>query len=663
MMSWTEETYRIHEVEPHFQPQLEDGINYYASDARPILKEAIESAMTVGDSFDLELPFITAKGNHLWVRAIGNAEKMDSRIVRLFGMFQDITERKLAEIAILESEEKFKALADTSPLAIYMSVGIEQKYEYINPTALRLFGYTLAETPTVEQWWPLAYPDETYRNQIIEEWQHKVEYAIATSSEIEPMEVVVTCKDGSQKIIQWGFKSIGKQNWAFGLDLTERKQAENEIKQLAFYDPLTQLPNRRLLLDRLHQAMVACVRSKLYGALLFIDLDNFKTLNDTLGHDQGDLLLQEVANRLLACVRECDTVARLGGDEFVVMLMGLDACLEEAATHSQKIGMKILDKMNQKYQLTGHEHYCSASIGINLFDGHSLSVNELMKQADIALYQAKSDGRNTLRFFDPDMQSSMLARVELTHDLRLALANKQFKLFCQIEVGQENKIIGVEVLLRWQHPERGLISPNEFIPLAEETGLIQSIGHWVLESACTVLKAWEGLPHLQNVHLAVNISVRQFHQANFVERVLEVVRHSGIDLDKLMLELTENVVLADLDDAVAKMNALKDFGVRFSLDDFGTGYSSLAYLTRLPFDQLKIDRSFVENIGVKPSDAIIIQTIIAMASQLGIDVIAEGVETETQRDFLYQQGCLVCQGYLFGKPMPLADLSDTRLLP
>ena len=539
----------------------------------------------------------------------------------------------------------------------------EQKAEYINPKFVSLFGYTLDDVPTVAHWWPLAYPDETYRRQIEEEWQQRIQDAIATSSEIEPMEVVVTCKDGSHKIIQWGFKSIDKQNWAFGLDLTERKQAEDEIKQLAFYDPLTQLPNRRLLLDRLHQAMVACVRSKLYGALLFIDLDNFKTLNDTLGHDQGDLLLQEVASRLTTCVRECDTVARLGGDEFVVMLIGFDACPEEAAAQSQKIGMKILDKLNQKYQLTGHEQYFSASIGINLFDGHSLSVNELLKQADIALYQAKSDGRNTLRFFDPGMQSSMLARVELTHDLRLALRKNQFKLFCQTEVGHDQNIIGVEVLLRWQHPERGLISPNEFIPLAEETGLIQSIGHWVLESACTVLKAWEGLPHLQNVHLAVNISVRQFHQANFVERVLEVVRHSGIDLDKLMLELTENVVLADLDDAVAKMNALKDFGVRFSLDDFGTGYSSLAYLTRLPFDQLKIDRSFVENIGVKPSDAIIIQTIIAMASQLGIDVIAEGVETETQRDFLYQQGCLVCQGYLFGKPMPLADLSDTRLLP
>ena len=909
-LTWTEETYRIHEVEPHFQPQLEDGINYYASDARPILKEAIERAMTVGDSFDLELPFITARDNHLWVRSIGKTDRVNGQIVRLYGIFQDITERKaterqllltqfameqfadevyiirddtsfqyvndavcrmleygreelmsmnlmdidpffnnkaeavvcwqavkdagsitleslhrsrsgrvypveihnnfieyegegyvcsishditerkkaeealreseakfrlafnnantgmclvdlqgkllevnekmseifgysqcelesmsvndltlpedaslspdfihhavqgdgdsatfekryrhrqghiihgqvssslvrdsqgqpryfisqvqditerkLAEIAIRESEEKFKALADTSPLAIYMSAGIEQKYEYINPTALRLFGYTMDETPTVEQWWPLAYPDETYRRQIEEEWQQRIQDAIATSSEIEPMEVVVTCKDGSHKIIQWGFKSIDKQNWAFGLDLTERKQAEDEIKQLAFYDPLTQLPNRRLLLDRLHQAMVACVRSKLYGALLFIDLDNFKTLNDTLGHDQGDLLLQEVASRLTTCVRECDTVARLGGDEFVVMLIGFDACPEEAAAQSQKIGMKILDKLNQKYQLTGHEQYFSASIGINLFDGHSLSVNELLKQADIALYQAKSDGRNTLRFFDPGMQSSMLARVELTHDLRLALRKNQFKLFCQTEVGHDQNIIGVEVLLRWQHPERGLISPNEFIPLAEETGLIQSIGHWVLESACTVLKAWEGLPHLQNVHLAVNISVRQFHQANFVERVLEVVRHSGIDLDKLMLELTENVVLADLDDAVAKMNALKDFGVRFSLDDFGTGYSSLAYLTRLPFDQLKIDRSFVENIGVKPSDAIIIQTIIAMASQLGIDVIAEGVETETQRDFLYQQGCLVCQGYLFGKPMPLADLSDTRLLP
>ncbi|MFZ4703647.1 MAG: putative bifunctional diguanylate cyclase/phosphodiesterase, partial [Candidatus Methylumidiphilus sp.] len=405
--------------------------------------------------------------------------------------------------------------------------------------------------------------------------------------------------------------------------------------------------------DRLQQALATCVRNKQYGALLFIDLDNFKTLNDTHGHDKGDLLLQEVANRLVACVRECDTVARLGGDEFVVMLTGLNACPEEAAAQSQQIGMKILERLSQQYCLRAQEHHCSASIGINLFDGHSSSLNDSMKQADIALYQAKSAGRNTLRFFDPKMQSTILERAALTRDLRLALAKNQFKLFCQVEVGSDQRIFAVELLLRWQHAEHGLITPQEFIPLAEETGLIQPIGKWVLETACAWLKSRDESTGRGLLNVAVNISARQFHQSDFVNEVLEIVRNTGIDPGRLLLELTENVVLADINHTIAKMHELKAAGVRFSLDDFGTGYSSLAYLARLPFDQLKIDRSFVQNIGVKPSDAVIIKAIIVITNELGINVIAEGVETHAQRAFLEQHGCHVCQGYLFGKPVPL----------
>ena len=571
---------------------------------------------------------------------------------------RDITERKQAEEALRESKVKFKMLADTSPLSIYMSEGIDQKAEYINPTFFRLFGYSFDEVPTVAHWWPLAYPDETYRRQIEEEWQRKVGRAIETHTEIEPMEVVVICKDGSRKIIQWGFKAIGVQNWAFGLDLTERKQAEEAIKQLAFYDPLTQLPNRRLLLDRLQQALVTSVRSRLYGALLFIDLDNFKTLNDTLGHDMGDLLLQEVASRISGCLRECDTVARLGGDEFVVMLIGMDGDPKDATAQTKKIGRKILAILNQVYHLAGHEHYGSASMGITLFAGHSSSMDELLKQADIALYQAKASGRNTLCFFDAQMQLSITARAALIHDLHHALAKNQFQIFCQIEASHNQKIIGAEALLRWHHPERGLVPPQEFIPLAEETGLIQPIGQWVLESACALLKSWEKISDWRHLHLAVNISTRQFRQPDFVEGVLKVLQDTGFDPGRLMLELTESVALANVSDAIAKMNALKAVGVRFSLDDFGTGYSSLAYLARLPFDQLKIDQSFVQNIGVEPADEVIIQTIIAMANELGIDIVAEGVETEAQRAFLERHGCPVCQGYLFGKPVPLAEFEE-----
>jgi len=436
-------------------------------------------------------------------------------------------------------------------------------------------------------------------------------------------------------------------------NITERKKAEEEIKRLAFYDPLTQLPNRRLLLDRLQQALATSARSRLHGALMFIDLDNFKILNDTLGHDMGDQLLQEVASRISACVRECDTVARLGGDEFVVMLTGLDGDPEAAAAHTQKVGGKILDRLNQVYYLASHERYCSASIGITLFFGQNTTPDELLKQADIALYQAKNAGRNTLCFFAPEMQSSLMARAALTHDLRFALAKNEFKLFCQIEVDHNKKIIGVEVLLRWDHPKKGLIFPDEFIPLAEETGLIQPIGQWVLESACALLKSWEKSTEWEHLHLAVNISAHQFYQSNFVDKVIAIIRHAKIDPSRLVLELTESVVLADINDADAKMKVLKEVGVRFSLDDFGTGYLSLAYLTHLPFDHLKIDRSFVQNIDVKPSEAVILKAMIVMANELGIGVVAEGVETEAQRDFLEQHGCTVFQGYLFGKPVPL----------
>ena len=469
------------------------------------------------------------------------------------------------------------------------------------------------------------------------------------------------CKDGRLLQIEASVNFMPSGDGKFAVfihDITERKQAEEVIKQLACYDLLTQLPNRRLLLDRLQQALVTSVRSKQYGALLFIDLDNFKTLNDTLGHDKGDLLLQEVASRTSACVRECDTVARLGGDEFVVLLTGMDVDAQGATAQAKQVGGKILNRLNQVYDLAGREHYGGASMGITLFAGHSSSMDELLKQADIALYQAKAAGRNTLRFFDVELQLALTARTALAVDLHHALARNQFELFCQIEASHNHKVIGVEVLLRWHHPEHGLIPPQEFIPLAEEIGLIQPIGQWVLETACALLKSWEKSPEWREIHLAVNISVRQFQQPDFVNGVLKVLQDTGLDPSRLMLELTESLALANVNDAIAKMTALKQVGVRFSLDDFGTGYSSLSYLTRLPFDQLKIDRSFVQNIGMKPADEVIIETIITMADSLGIDTIAEGVETEEQRAFLEQHGCRVCQGYLFGKPAPLAGFEE-----
>ena len=444
-------------------------------------------------------------------------------------------------------------------------------------------------------------------------------------------------------------------------DITLRKEAEEQIHQLAFYDPLTQLPNRRLLVDRLRHTMTAGTRKLDHGAILFIDLDNFKLLNDTRGHAVGDLLLTETARRLQDCVRGGDTVARLGGDEFIVMLEGLGVEAEQAAAQARAVVEKIRNSLNQSYRLGEIEHHSSCSIGISLFRDHEITVEDLLKRADTAMYEAKASGRNALRFFDPSMQAALESRSTLEDELRHALSRQQFALFYQIQVNSDNQPIGAEVLLRWLHPVRGVVAPGEFIPLAEDTGLILPIGLWVLETACAQIKAWEANPLVCELQLAINASARQFHQPDFVEQVREVLMKTGAAPNRLKIELTESVVLDNINDTIAKMHDLKQLGVRFSMDDFGTGYSSLAYLTQLPLDQLKIDRSFVRNIGTKPTDAVIVQTIIGMGNSLGMEVIAEGVETEAQRAFLADAGCIAYQGYLFSKPVPLEEFENVLL--
>lgn len=436
-------------------------------------------------------------------------------------------------------------------------------------------------------------------------------------------------------------------------DITMSQAAAEEIKYLAFYDPLTDLPNRRLLRDRLKPALASSLRSGRKGALLFIDMDNFKTLNDSLGHDMGDLLLQQIAQRIVPCVREGDTVARLGGDEFVVMLEDLSEQILEAAAQTETIGNKILSILNQPYQIDTHYYHCTSSIGAILFDEHEQTVDELLKQADIAMYQAKAAGRNALRFFDPQMQVKIDTRVALETNLHLALTENQFELFYQPQVNHKHQIIGAEVLIRWNHPQNGYISPADFIPLAEGTGLILPIGQWVLETACAQLKIWAGSEHTQHLQLAVNVSARQFYQPDFVKQVSQNISLSAINPARLKLELTESLVLDDIEETIYKMNVLREIGVRFSMDDFGTGYSSLSSLKKLPLSQLKIDQSFVRDLSVDPDDAVIVQTIIAMAKSLGMGVIAEGVETEAQRSFLEQHDCPLYQGYLFSKPVPI----------
>lgn len=433
-------------------------------------------------------------------------------------------------------------------------------------------------------------------------------------------------------------------------DISRYKAAEDEIRNLAFFDPLTGLPNRRLLTDRLSHALATHARKLQYGALLFIDLDNFKTLNDTQGHQYGDQLLCQVAARLSACVREADTVARLGGDEFVVMLEELGAGIEIAVSSAEAAGGKILAALNGAYQLNGQEVHSTPSIGVTLFDARDSGVDELLKRADLAMYEAKAAGRNTLRFFDPVMQATVAASSALESDLRRSLRDGHFTLHYQVQLDRNGKATGAEALVRWLHPLRGMISPAEFIPLAERTGLILPLGRWVLEEACRQLERWQASSVTHRLTLAVNVSVRQFHHPDFVEEVESALRSAGAKPALLKLELTESLLLDDVEVIVGKMERLKRLGVCFSLDDFGTGYSSLSYLKRLPLDQLKIDRSFVRDVLTDPNDAVIARTIIALGHSLGLNVLAEGVETDAQHDFLMEHGCHHFQGFLFGRP-------------
>ncbi len=565
----------------------------------------------------------------------------------------DITERKLSEAEFRIAATAFEsqeAMVITDTNTVIMRV---------NKTFCDSTGYTAEELVGRKMnLLKSGRHDESFYNAMWDSihatgtWQGEI-WDKRKNGEIYPKWLTITAvKDAAGAVTHYVATQI---------DISDRKAAEDEIKYLAFYDPLTKLPNRRLLRDRLQQALIGNNRSNLFGALLFIDLDNFKTLNDTLGHDMGDLLLQEVASRLSACVRECDTVARLGGDEFVVMLENLSEESAEAAVHTEVVAEKILASLNRPYRLQGHEHHSSPSIGITLFGDGNDSVDNLLKQSDIAMYQAKAAGRNTLRFFNSAMQAAVMARASLEEDLHKGLVERQFALYYQAQVNHSGRIVGCEALVRWHHPRRGVVSPSQFIPLAEECGLILPLGQWVLESACAQLRKWAETPALSDLTIAVNVSVRQFRQPDFVEQVMAAIHSAGANPEKLKLELTESLLSSDVAGVIAKMNALKQQGISFALDDFGTGYSSLYYLKQLPLNQLKIDQSFVRDILIDANDAAIAKMIIALAESMGLEVMAEGVETPGQRDFLASTGCCHYQGYLYSQPLSIEAFEATLL--
>jgi len=612
---------------------------------------------------DFEAQFRARNGNIFWGLMSATLIEIEG-VACVLSVTRDVSAAKAAEQRLAEaaealrvSEQRYRTVFQTSLDAITISRTDTEEYIDVNQAFLDIMGFTREEAIGGTSRQLMIWKDLGDRD--------KLHDCIRRSGECRNLEAQFRKKNGE---LIWGMLSASIVEidgiacvLAITRDISSAKAAEDEIRNLAFYDTLTGLPNRRLLLERLRQALAAGNRSSRMRALLFVDLDNFKTLNDTLGHQTGDLMLQEASHRLAACVRDVDTVSRLGGDEFVLMLEGLSEFPEEAAAQAKLVGEKILATIAQPYLLDGRECRSSASIGIAVFGDRREGSNEILQQADIAMYQAKTAGRNTLRFFAPALQAAVNARAAMEEDLRTAIQTGQFVLYFQPQIDR-NRLAGAEALLRWRHPWRNTLPPNEFIPLAEETGLILPLGKWALDTACEQIAAWAGQQQAARLTVSINISARQFHQPDFVGQVLSALERTGANPRNLRLELTESMLLENIEEVIGKMTELKAHGLRFSLDDFGTGYSSLAYLKRLPLDQLKIDRSFIRDILTDESSAAIAQTIVSLSRAMGLPVIAEGVETEEQREFLTRIGCHCFQGYLFSRPLPLEEF-ERQWLP
>ena len=566
--------------------------------------------------------------------------------------FQDISARKLTETTLRDSEDRFRILTQLSS-DWYWEQDDQHRFVMLSGAVAASTGLTTLDCIGKTHW------DLPAINLMESDWENH-RRTLAAHQEFRDFEI--RWPDSNDRM-HWSsvsgapmFTATGafKGYRGVGRDITVQKLAANEIHRPAFYDPLTALPNRRLLQEQLKKSMQINSRHGMRGALLFIDLDNFETLNDTLGHDVGDVLLQQVAERLSTCVRESDTVARLGGDEFVVVLDDLHGGALDAAAYAEGIGQKILSSLNMPYRLAGREHRSSPSIGITLMGDVVQSVDDLLKQADLAMYQAKAAGRNTLRFFDVAMQSDVDSRVAMESDLRDGLqGGEELELHFQPMVDVLGHVTGAEALVRWQQPQRGLVMPTEFIPLAEATGLILPLGRWVLNAACEQLALWACDPITAHLSLAVNVSARQLREPDFVAQVAGILQRTGAPAQRLRLELTETVLVHRVEDIIVKMKALRVMGVGFSLDDFGTGYSSLNYLKQLPLDLLKIDHSFVQDVLTDPNDAAIARTIVGLGHSLGLSVVAEGVETAEQREFLANIDCFCYQGFLFAEALPI----------
>ncbi len=615
---------------------------------------AVVAAQLVGMGyFECTFRALRTSGDYVWLDLFGNRRREGNADV-VVGAIRDVSARMAADARLRQAQIVFDTIAEG-----VLILDAQGKLVSLNPAFTRLCGYRedeLRGRAPADFLYPAGVPVPDFA-------------LLGGAADAPASETVCHDRQGRQfNVLQQicCVRDARGRTMHFVQtvsDLSVIQASAHQLAHLAYHDPLTRLPNRRLLMDRLAQAIASCHRHAQTGALLFIDLDNFKTLNDTLGHVTGDCLLEQVATRLVGCVREVDTVARIGGDEFMVLLCELGPQRARAAERAEVVGRHIVATLSGIYQLDSASYHGTASIGATVFDSTPTPLDDLFKQADIAMYQSKKDGRNRLSFFDPAMQVAVDQRAALETQLRTAIEERQFSLYYQVQVGLDYQPVGAEALLRWDCPQRGLVAPAQFIPMAEETGLIIAIGQWVLETACAQLQAWQASPATARLVLAVNVSAKQLRQHDFVQMVQALLLRYSVEPALLKLEITESMLIDDSEATIAVMGALRRMGIAFSLDDFGTGYSSLQYLKRLPLAQIKIDQSFVHDLVEEQNDRTLVRTIITMAISLDLDTIAEGVETLAQLQLLRRKGCRHFQGYLLGRPQPIAQFNARLAQP
>lgn len=659
---------------PYVSRRLEEMFNISADalarDATPLLEKIhpeermafVDETVKSRDSLSywfMNLRLSRQDESTIWVECNSVPERLSDGSTLWHGYLHDVTERHLAAVFLEEQARHTQAIIDNVADAI-ITLDETGRIDTFNPSAESIFGYRAEEIMGRNAGRLLP---ELHRGPYA---QALIDRAETGKSAIagKTMELAGLKKGGSEFPMEMRVSETSVQGRAFFIvvvrDLTDRKKAEAEIERLGFYDPLTGLPNRRLLQDRLDQARAASNRNHNYGALVVIDLDDFKYLNELAGHSKGDLLLREVSERLKGSLREGDTVARLGGDEFVLVLNGFTGNAETAVGNIERVCEKIRAELEEPYRLNGFEYSGTQSIGVTVFHNHNSSLEELITQADMAMYRAKEGGKNSICFFSQEMQDAAVARANLENSLKLALREQQFSLHYQVQIDSRGTPFGAEALIRWHRPGHGMVPPGKFIPLAEENGMIIPIGAWVLEEACRQLAEWQKAPApLNQLRLSVNVSAKQFVLPDFVEQVADALARSGADPGRLKLEVTESILAVDIEGMTLKMQRLRDMGVRFALDDFGTGYSSLSYLKRLPLDELKIDQSFVRDLLESDNSEAIARMITALGTAMNLSVIAEGVEEASQKEMLEAMGCEHFQGYFFGRPVAIADFEKS----